>query len=342
MAHRVCRSLDIPANLNLEELIVQHSSQKINDIKKDKLAFICNTIYYLMNEQSKELTKQVGFVRVQSKYLKRFIPDYHFYMKCLLNNGILESCPSYRTHHYSKGYKFSEKYLQGSKKHAISSQKFSTHIDKILRKLECTQRRRLKKATHLQSWLNDNLKIDKKAAKLWIRDSYNKHIHAIEDAWLNNEEYYESIKRVDIKHQDFSKRLNSFKIDKYSVDRAGYRFHNALTLMKSELRNFIEYNGEKLAGFDNKTSQPYFTLLLFQPEFYYTRASKEAITLKKLYPELYECLKYSGGLRELQKIAKLAKSSNASVSDIIVYKEDIIEKDFYQVIANVIPVFQSR
>lgn len=342
MANRLCRSLEIPANLDLNEIIPQGKYKRTVEIKKDKLAFICNTIYYLMKEQNKNLVKQCGFVKIQSKYLKKFIPDYHLLLKYLLEKEVLLNNPSYRVHHFSKGYRFHDKYLVGVKKHCIISGKFSKHIDLLLNKMEVKKRKRAKKASQLQLWFNENLKIDKKAASLWIRDSYNAHTHAIEDAWLNNEEYNKSIEKVNARHQDYSKKLWSFNVNRYSVDRFGYRFHNALTTLNSELRNFIKYDSQKMVAFDIKTSQPYFSLLLFNPKFYYTRASKEALTLKKLNPELYQCLKHYDGLSELQKIAKNTKESVDSISDIDFYKDDIIENDFYQVIADFAPGVQSR
>ena len=176
---KISSRVSIPANLDLEKLLVQYPFNKANCQTKDKLAFICNIIIHLIAEQKKLLRKQNGFVFVHSKYLKEYISDYHLYIKYLLDNNVLVPNDSYCTRYYSKGYKFTDKYCRGLKTHIISSPKLSERIDKVLRKLESAGRKRLNKATHLQNWYNNSLVIDKKKAALWIHDSYNANILAI-------------------------------------------------------------------------------------------------------------------------------------------------------------------
>ncbi len=62
-----------------------------------------------------------------------------------------------------------------------------------------------------------------------------------------------------IKNQDFN----------MSVDGNIHRFHSNLTCMKSEFRNFLTYNGIRLAAVDLKNSQPYLSVKLLDPKFWF-------------------------------------------------------------------------
>jgi len=342
----VCRSLDIPANLDLDKLLGEHPFNKPNNATKDKIAFICNTIYYLMREQKKKLAKQNGYIYVQSKIIKQYIPDYHKYIKYLLAANVIMCNKTYRNNYYSKGYKFSDYYPIGTQKHTIRSCKFAQHIDTCYIIHEHNEKKRLNKASHLQIWFNENLHFDKKKAKRWIHDSYVSYLHAIEDANIGCKEYDDAIEKVNARHRKYTKAVYNFELNKlnynYSIDKIGLRYQTILVHMNKRLRNFIKYNGERLVEFDNKTSQPYFSLLIFQPRFYFTRESKDALTLKKLHPVLYKRLKEDGSLIQLQKIARDVNKSTSTVSDVKSYQEDILKKDFYQVIADFIPGTQSR
>lgn len=53
-----------------------------------------------------------------------------------------------------------------------------------------------------------------------------------------------------------------------TISDNGKRFHSVLTNMRSVLRNFLTFKGERLVSIDIKNSQPYLISLLLQPSFW--------------------------------------------------------------------------
>ncbi|MDD3978510.1 MAG: hypothetical protein PHI15_10235, partial [Methanomicrobium sp.] len=82
--------------------------------------------------------------------------------------------------------------------------------------------------------------------------------------------------RVKGKASNCEKRIRTYhiidRIEKkqfyLSVDENVGRFHSNLTNLKKEIRNYITYNGQKLVNVDIKNSQPLFSTLLFNKDFY--------------------------------------------------------------------------
>ena len=55
---------------------------------------------------------------------------------------------------------------------------------------------------------------------------------------------------------------------RFKVDETGYRLHTNLTNIKSELRNFITFNGAKLVSVDYSNSQPLLTTVLLRDDYW--------------------------------------------------------------------------
>ena len=84
-----------------------------------------------------------------------------------------------------------------------------------------------------------------------------------------------------------------------SVDDNVKRFHSILTNIKSELRQYITYDGKKLCAVDVKNSQPFISTVLFRPGFYENSEKnanflkEQKITLEQISPIIYQSiLKY--------------------------------------------------
>jgi hypothetical protein len=64
----------------------------------------------------------------------------------------------------------------------------------------------------------------------------------------------------------------------FSVDNNIHRLHTNLTNLKSELRNFITYNGQKLVAVDFVNSQPMISCVLLNKDFYKTTTENRDFT----------------------------------------------------------------
>jgi hypothetical protein len=64
--------------------------------------------------------------------------------------------------------------------------------------------------------------------------------------------------------------IEKFRSQRYclSVDSTVGRFHSNITMMKSSLRPFLTYNGAPLVTLDIANAQPYFSTILFNPQFW--------------------------------------------------------------------------
>jgi len=54
----------------------------------------------------------------------------------------------------------------------------------------------------------------------------------------------------------------------FSVDSTAGRLHTNLTNLKSDLRNYLTYDGKTLVAVDIRNSQPYLSLALFRKDSY--------------------------------------------------------------------------
>ena len=330
--------LRIPLDLNLDTLI-QGCHKGYLKLQQDQIAYICDQLIYLDRCGKKHLKKESGFISLSSKYLKQVIKNYEVIIKILVQNDILEVNPSYRNNFTTKSYRFSgDNSANYTKEYAVQTPRFAKKLQELKQDMIVRNQRRLKKAIHLSKWFDKNLVIDKKNAKEWIKNSYSKHIVALEKAGVDGKTYDKAIKNIHNDHKLYHKYVDDFEQQKkiQNIDPSGYRFHTVITKIKKELRNYIKYGSKKLVAFDIQASQPYFSLVLFNPSFYSKSRNKDVLTLQKLYTELFECLNDNRGLAKLKQIGKQAKGLKTSSIDIHKYRRDILQKDFYDVLSKLL------
>ena len=336
MSKVTSRVLQIPSNLDLDKLILELPYKKNASLTVDKLAFVCHDILHLIKQQQKRLDKQNGFVHLYAQHLKQLIPDYHVILKYLLETDVIFTDNCYIKNIRSKGYKFSTFYSGETQQYKIRTKSFNKHLNSICSNLEFKKAIRLSKSSHLHQWFNKDLHIDKKKALQWINDFYSQSEIEFENACLTKKQYENKIEILNIQVESYRELVSTFDERKfrYSVDGTSNRFHSILTNLKKELRNFVRYKNSKLNSVDLKTSQFFLSLVLFNPSFYNSRESKNALTLKKLHPKLYQTIKANGDLVKLKKIAKDCNKISTHLLDIQNYKRDILEKDFYDCLSN--------
>lgn len=96
-----------------------------------------------------------------------------------------------------------------------------------------------------------------------------------------------------------------------SVDDSGNRMHTPLTSLNSDFRKFVYYQDKPLVAIDITNSQPYLSILLFNPEFY--QNNKNKLNIHQLYNQnnpIQSPLTYtSSSSHSLSSISHLSPSS---------------------------------
>jgi len=337
------RFLYIPDRLDFNELLQSHPIDKYKAVTADKLAFICHSIILVSLKFRNDTDLINDFVPLHSQILKRSIPNYQVCKQYLIDAKVIECRNEYVIGEQSIGFKFCSNYFgMGLKKYEIKSRDFQKRISTSESK-DQFQKKLNSRAKHLYQYLEDGkLNISRDAALEWIENSRVKHLEEIRKTqyWQKYDQLKDSINdRFDkyvMSVEQFNEGWNNPK-----VDISGHRFFTVLTNLKKELRNYITYDRKKLVSLDFKCSQPYLTLLLLSKDFYSSDLSKDAITLKKIYPELYKHLKAEGYLTGLKRISVETKTLGTKVLDVADYKKSIIDNDYYECLATLISSFTN-
>lgn len=214
---------------------------------------------------NKEIRENSDYIPFHAQTLQSCVHEYKDYINYLVLNGILETDNHYIPDRKSKGYRFTQLYATPLKRDTISKpsllrrnrQEIESHLEDRI------------KYSYLYKWFTPDLKIDFDAASDYLNEQLK-----------NNKRL--GVKNIYIKHHCAGLAVE--KISNcdflFSVDKTVGRCHTNLTNINSKLRNFITYNGQKMVSVDIINSQPCFSGLLLDPEFY-VGAEREAEKLGK-------------------------------------------------------------
>ena len=329
--------LYIPANLNVEELCVKYTGTEYTGITPDKLAFLCHSLIQVSTKYRNQSDETNGFVPLYSLILRSKIQNYHVCKQLLIDAEVIQCNEKYCVGEKSKEFRFCDKYFgTGLKKYAIDPKAFQKY--KAVNPKNVIQYKLNSRANHLIRFLDpENLKLDKKKAYQYLEESRRKHLQELQMPSFHG--IYLSLEdSINNRYDKYEMIIDQFEesCTDYNIDSSGFRFFTVLTNLKKELRNFITYDSKPLVSLDFKCSQPYLSLILFNSHFYSSDLSKESVTLKKIYPELYEHLRTGGYLKKLKQIASNTETLATNVSDVKEYRNSIIDKDYYTSLSNVI------
>ena len=242
----------VPSKINFEELISQ-SNGEFTPKDIDNFKYIIHKILFWSNNYKEE-----EFVQVSSKYLDKNIQNYNFYLKHLVNSGILVCNYDYSYKNPNKshatGYKLTKKYLSSIKKDCV----YKYNIVKLLTN-DNSKLIDNNKVTHLSKWFNDKLKIDLKKAN-------QKSIE------LFKEDIRSNAKNPKLKYHLRNLKIDNFKNKEFKFHRdlnVG-RFHSNITSINKEIREFLYYDNKPIKFVDIKNSQPLLIKSLLTKEFYRT------------------------------------------------------------------------
>jgi hypothetical protein len=190
-----------------------------------------------------------GFVSISSKYLQGFRKNYKDYFAYFEKIDLVEINHSYSTElHFSKSYRL----------------KFNDHIDveyvyhktidrEFLRKLNKNHNDYTLNETHnhLTKWFNENLAIDFEKSKAELKNK----LYSIKNRHVKKtaERHWTAV--LSLKEHDFHFSRSIAK---------DYRFHTIFTRFPKIYKKYVTYDGESLASFDIKNSQPFFLVILIE------------------------------------------------------------------------------
>lgn len=253
---------EIPSAIDLESYLNQHPPNF--KYKIDHFYYIIE--YLALGMEKDDIDKNRGYVNVNATKLQSRIHSYKQYLDHLLKHNFIITDGIYITGQKSRGYLingYSSKEPTEVQSIPIKDNVVKKNRNKIIQEYNKKICETEKKYNHLTKWFNKNLKIDYKQAVNEIPKLYPPYPRLI-----GGPKWYEASRTTKM----MIASMSVYKFFKqhfyYQVDENVTRFHSNLTNIKKELRNHITYNGNKLVNIDIKNSQPLFSLILFQPEFY--------------------------------------------------------------------------
>ncbi len=292
--------LFIPASLDVNTHIANHPT--FSGFEKEKLLYIIHCIINIPN-YNKSITIVDGFVPLSSAALQDIIPSYKKYLDYGITSGLLATDDLYLAGLKCKGYKIILPYGTDLKSYDLQTyhmkKSYNQHISKLKKSIRGFE--------FLERWFSKGIEFDTTAAKKFLADEYTlkqQNFHLWDSKKVYNYKAldvdgskgtYEAVyKDPFLQYQQGNLSILKMEINHYSctISENGKRFHSVLTNMRSVLRNFLTFNGERLVSIDIKNSQPYLISLLLQPSFWDSQkiikntARKDVIFRKKTFKKV--------------------------------------------------------
>lgn len=249
----------VPENFDVDEFVLTHKDKVDFTLHRDEVIAVCSSINELQSyefDYDYDGLVPLNATKMRQKGLRRFplISD------LLLKEKIIETDNQYFPGVKSRGFRFTSEYQTKVKILQIHK---TTLVKKQKELIANARKRSLDESgySYLEKWINPSLKIDEAAAKQYLEAEYQSDLNSSDSdvrkralTRLNN-----GLIQVD--------RLVSGEL-RFSVDETAGRVHTNLTNIRSGLRQFITYDGQKLVSLDIKNSQPYHAIRIFAPGYW--------------------------------------------------------------------------
>ncbi len=252
---------EIPISVDVEGFL-----KKYPPPFKYKIDYFYYIVDYLVRGMDMEdLDDNAGYVNLNAKKLQKVNHVYKKYLNHLLQHKFLRTDMKYVVGKKSKGYlinRYTDSTTFAFKKIPITDfvihKKKRREINELAAVTEATKR----EYPYLTKWF-DGLSIDRYSALEELE-----RIFPIKSTGIRGTQKGKASNLA--KRYKALMAINKIKDKKfyYNIDENVGRFHSNLTNLKKELRNYITYQGQKLVNIDIKNSQPLFSTLLLNKEFY--------------------------------------------------------------------------
>jgi hypothetical protein len=270
----------IPNSIDLDKLLEKDRpiffGKKVAN--QDNFYYVID--YILEKSLTEDLSQTLGYVELYSVDLqKNMAHNYKDYFTYLIKHHVIERAPW----EYSKsdpennikgkcfGFRLGFKYenFQDLKKvkilGAVHKKKRKNRIKTFLE-----EQASIKKKYHSFTKWFELLEIDMYGCNRWIDSTPDYQLPMGGIRGYRKGKAKKPLKRIKALYSIERIHLKNFH---FTVDDSVGRFHSNLTNLKSELRNYLTWNGHKLVSVDIKNSQPLLSLLLFRSDWYSTSSS---------------------------------------------------------------------
>lgn len=229
---------------------------------RDNFLYIMS-ILITISVSNKDAEYKEGFVPVNKRILQGIIRDYRPYIEYLIDVGVLEEDKHYVVGMESGKLRFSNDYISKLKPVTITKWPLiksilkRRRIDVDIENIE-TSNSRAERLAPLEEWF-DGLEIEIESGERYL------------DSLFQEESQRDNLNEAMLKYNSrFLPLLKLKNKDKlFYIDSTGYRLHTNLTQLKSELRGFVRYDGNKiLCAVDICNSQPYLALSLLSEDLF--------------------------------------------------------------------------
>lgn len=292
----------MPVELDMEDLMDLYPADDINGFDKDKVYFICDSIYKGMSRlDSKTMKhpdkKQPYFVPLRTKILRKVLGgnNYKGVLDWMQAAGIIEADGRWEAGEVSQGYRFTDYFLDSEaewktvglwtllKKDAADFFEKKVYFQPAVVK-------------RLSRWFDPKkLKIDSVQAQKVIKLQCEEAIHA-----ANGNP--DKVRKARITAMADQTKLENFERGHFPViqDEFGYRVHTVLTQLPKEFRSLVTYDGKPLVEVDISCSQLFFSTFLLDAMHWRTGKSEKFT-------------------KELWKTISIVSNSNSVYSNTIMY-----------------------
>lgn len=260
----------LPSTLDLDAIIAQNPVP-FKPFKLDKLAYLLHKISSIP-ATNKNLDIVDDYVPLYSKALQDVIANYRQYLDYAIAVGILESSERYRVDVFSKSFRFTAAYQV--KLVAYTPTYYC--LLQNLNRYRARQKKTVIKHDYLTKWFNSKLKIDYKKVDTFLDDEWqlkNENEHLWD--WDASRQKFKSPYQQQLCSKLAAEYLTRGEYN-LKIDDNVHRFHSNLTNMRGLVRNALTYDGQKLVAVDIKNSQPYFSLLLLQENFWKVDSNRKS------------------------------------------------------------------
>lgn len=311
-------------------------SKKGLKFDKDRMAYIIGLISSIPASDKDSICED-GYVRIYSKLIQRFFPDYKCYLDYLIRTGVVISNWHYKIGEFSIGYKFAQeyenvrliKYVYRRKSQAKAESPTAVPEQTFNKDNKVFEDNPLVNIPYLSHWyLDGKLSISSNASSYAWQVRERKFASGYSN-WDDNHSKW------DDKHNRYFKKypgsqynaamhnIAAIEMGAYNakIDSNVHRLHSAITNLQKDYRNFLRYDGQQLTAIDISNSQPFLLTILFNPTFWdknsdsYINIGHLPQNIQDRFPDklLDKIKNYVASIQEDKKSEYIAKASNGEV-----------------------------
>ncbi|HEX8332492.1 MAG TPA: hypothetical protein VF622_07695 [Segetibacter sp.] len=256
--------LYVPGNINIQELAEQ--ATEILRFEKDYMVYVLHIIVAIPSRlKDFDIELHKGYTPICKQILSRRVHNYKQYINYLKKQKVIEEGSSYKPKYYAKGLKYSQKYRTPVIGVFITK---NTLIKSITESVNNRDIQAEAKLSFLKDWFNPKLTIDMEEVIAFLeyeREQKARELQYYRDV-LQIKNPKVSIEEIVTMGYNMkyivADKINGGRHHHPIVDSTSGRFHSPLTQLKSELRQYVRYNGERLYALDIVNSQPLLSLVV--------------------------------------------------------------------------------